>query len=102
LNREGPRFSRDVDIFQDSEQRLETAVEADAQALAQAGFNLSWKKIKSGKRDAEVEGLGDRMPLEWSTDSAFRFFPAQPDELFGYVHCAAQPIRRGGISCVRD
>jgi hypothetical protein len=85
LNREGPRFSRDVDIFQDSEQRLETAAEADAQALAQAGFNLSWKKIKSGKRDAEVEGLGDRMPLEWVTDSAFRFFPAQPDELFGYV-----------------
>jgi hypothetical protein len=56
LNREGPRFSRDIDIFQDSEQRLETAAEADAQALAQAGFNLSWKKIKSGKRDAEVEG----------------------------------------------
>jgi hypothetical protein len=25
------------------------------------------------------------MQLEWVTDSAFRFFPTQPDELFGYV-----------------
>jgi hypothetical protein len=85
LNREGPRFSRVIDIFQDSERRLETAAEADAQALAEAGFKVSWRKIKSGKRDAQVEGLGDRMPLEWVADSAFRFFPAQRDELFGYV-----------------
>jgi hypothetical protein len=85
LNREGPRFSRDIDIFQDSQQRLETAAEADAKALIEAGFKLSWKKIKDGKREAEVAGLGDRMPLEWVADSAFRFFPARRDELFGYV-----------------
>ncbi len=85
LNREGPPFSRDVDIFQDSQQRLETAAEADAQALTEAGFKLSWKTIKTGKREAEVERLGDRMPLEWVADSDFRFFPAQRDELFGYV-----------------
>ena len=30
INREGPRFSGDIDIFQDSEDRLEAAVEADA------------------------------------------------------------------------
>lgn len=83
LNREGPRFSRD--IFQDSQQRLESAAEADAKALTGAGFKLSWKKIKDGKREAEVEGLGDRMPLEWVADCAFRFFPARQDELFGYV-----------------
>jgi hypothetical protein len=85
LNREGPRFSGDIDIFQDSEQRLETAADADAKALAEAAFKLSWKKIQSGKREAEVEGLDDRMRLEWVHDSAFRFFPTQPDELFGYV-----------------
>jgi hypothetical protein len=41
--------------------------------------------IVTGKRDAEVQGLGDRMRLEWVHDSAFRFFPAQRDEIFGYV-----------------
>lgn len=35
--------------------------------------------------EAELEGLGDRMRLEWVHDSAFRFFPPQRDELFGYV-----------------
>ena len=85
INREGPRFSSDIDIFQDTELRLEAAARADAKALNDAGLKLSWKKIVTGKREAELEGLGDRMRLEWVHDSAFRFFPAQRDELFGYV-----------------
>ena len=85
LNRDGPRFSGDIDIFQDTEQRLQAAVVADAEALAEAGLKLAWTTIMTGKREAEIEGLGDRMRLEWVHDSAFRFFPAQPDELFGYV-----------------
>ena len=39
----------------------------------------------TGKREADLEGLGDRMRLEWVHDAAFRFFPPQRDELFGYV-----------------
>jgi len=85
INREGPRFSGDIDIFQDSENRLAAAAEADAKALSAAGLKLSWGKIQSSKRQAEVEGLGETMQLEWVADSAFRFFPAQRDELFGYV-----------------
>jgi hypothetical protein len=85
INREGPRFSGDIDIFQDTEQRLEAAAKADAKALTGAGLNLSWKKIMTGKREAVLEGLGDRMRLEWVHDAAFRFFPPQRDELFGYV-----------------
>src|SRR5208337_4083427 len=34
INRQGPRFSRDIDIFHDSEVRQETAVKADEAALA--------------------------------------------------------------------
>jgi hypothetical protein len=85
INREGPRFSGDIDIFQDSEHRLVSAAEADAKVLVGAGHTLSWGKIQSGKRQAQVEGLGETMQLEWVADSAFRFFPAQRDELFGYV-----------------
>ena len=48
LNREGPRFSGDIDIFQDSEQRLEAAAEADAKALTKAGLQFSWNKIRGG------------------------------------------------------
>jgi nucleotidyltransferase AbiEii toxin of type IV toxin-antitoxin system len=85
INREGPRFSGDIDIFQDSENRLAAAAEADARALTEAGLKLSWGRIQSGKRQAEVAGLGETMQLEWVADSAFRFFPAQRDDLFGYV-----------------
>lgn len=85
LNREGPRYSRDVDLFHDSEERLEVAADTDADILTRAGLGFVWTHILTGKREAEVEGLEDRLRLEWVHDSAFRFFPAQRDELFGYV-----------------
>lgn len=85
LNREGPRYSEDIDIFQDSEERMETAAEADGAALVAAELKVTWLKAHTGKRQALVEGLGTTMQLEWVADSDFRFFPAQPDELFGYV-----------------
>ena len=85
INRAGPRFSGDIDIFQDTEERLEAASQADAKSLSDAGLKFTWKKIVTGKREAEIEGLGEKMRLEWVHDSAFRFFPAQRDKLFGYV-----------------
>lgn len=85
LNREGPRFSGDIDIFQDSEERVTTAVAADITVLADAGLILTGLKTQTGKRSILVEGLDEMMLLEWVADSDFRFFPAQRDELFGYV-----------------
>jgi hypothetical protein len=61
------------------------AAEADAKAMGEAGLDLSWGKIQTGKREAAVEDLGETMQLECVADSAFRFFPAQRDDLFGYV-----------------
>ena len=85
INRAGPRFSGDIDIFHDSEARLESAAEADIAALMAAGYHVTRERERIGKREATVERQGEAMPLEWVTDAAFRFFPTQPDELFGYV-----------------
>jgi hypothetical protein len=86
INRQGPRFSRDIDIFHDSVDRQETAVMADEAALAAAGYTLTWPPTqRTGKHEVTIEKDSERMQLEWVTDSAFRFFPTQPDELFGYV-----------------
>jgi hypothetical protein len=41
LNRQGPRFSGDIDIFRDTEQRLEVAADADAKAVTEAGLKLA-------------------------------------------------------------
>jgi hypothetical protein len=85
INHNGPRYSRDIDIFQDSEARLTAAAEADGKALTEAGLAFRWVRIRDGKRQASIEGFGDTTQLEWVADSDFRFFPAQPDALFGYV-----------------
>ena len=85
INRDGPRFSGDIDIFHDSDDRLESAAQADAAALTAAGYTITWESVRNGKRDATIERQGEAMQLEWVTDAAFRFFPTQPDELFGYV-----------------
>ena len=86
INRQGPRFSADIDVFHDFEVRQETAVKADEAALVGAGYTITWSPSqRTGKREATIEKDGQQMLLEWVTDLAFRFFPTQPDELFGYV-----------------
>ena len=67
-------FSGDIDIFQDSEERLMTPAEADGSALVEAGLKLSWGWVHTGKRQAQIEGLDETIQLEWVSDSDFRFF----------------------------
>ena len=86
INQQGPRYSADIDIFHDSAARQATAVQADEAALAAADYTITWPPNQhGGTHQASIEKDGERTELEWVTDSAFRFFPAQPDDLFGYV-----------------
>jgi hypothetical protein len=86
INRQGPRFSNDIDIFHDSAVRQESAVKADEAALVAAGYTIDRPFTqRSGRYEATIARDGEQMQLEWLTDSAFRFFPTQPDDLFGYV-----------------
>jgi hypothetical protein len=84
LNRQGPRFSADVDIFHDREESVAAAADADAKLLAQEGFAVNWLRREPGIYGAVVERAGERTKLEWVRDSDFRFFPTMPDDLFGY------------------
>jgi len=75
INRQGPRFSGDIDIFHDSAARQESAVKADEAALASAGYTIIWPpNQRTGTHEAAIEKDGEQMQLEWVTDSAFRFF----------------------------
>ena len=85
INREGPRYSRDIDIFQDSEEVLAAAAEADHRLLIEAGMRVNWRSNRTGHRSAIVSADTDSLRLEWVHDSAFRFYPAQSDAQFGYV-----------------
>jgi hypothetical protein len=85
LNRDAPRYSGDIDVFHDREERVAAAALSDAQALAAAGYGVSWLRQLPLMYTAEVTRAAASTRLEWVADSDYRFFPTMQDEMFGYV-----------------
>jgi hypothetical protein len=85
LNLAGPRYSADIDVFHDREERVATAAIGDAALLEASGFEVRWLRQLPLVYVAEVSGPNGSTRLEWLADSDFRFFPAIPDQTFGYV-----------------
>lgn len=84
LENNSPRFSQDIDVFHDSLEALVHAFATDIATLKSAGYSVnvqlngeSFKRALVGKG-----GFGTR--IEWLRDSAFRFFPVEPDPNLGY------------------
>lgn len=85
LNQDGPRFSGDIDIFHDREERVAQAAAEDTALLTENGFTIArWLRREPGIHAAVVQRRGESTKLEWVTDSDFRFFPTVQDNLFGY------------------
>jgi hypothetical protein len=78
------RYSDDLDIFHAAAASVATCAEADAAQLRTLGYSVDWIIRQVGFYRAEVRRAEGRLRLDWSHDSAFRFFPAQPDADFGY------------------
>ena len=85
LNRDAPRYSNDIDVFHDREQRVALAAQDDAALLEQHGYAVRWLRRDPALSAVMAERDGERTKLEWVADSDFRFFPTMPDETFGYV-----------------
>jgi hypothetical protein len=85
LNRDASRFSADIDVFHDRQERVSTAAIEDAQALEAAGYKVSWLRQLPLIYTAEVARDDTNTRLEWVVDSDFRFFPTIPDETFDYM-----------------
>jgi len=81
---ESPRTSRDLDVFHDTTQSLTVAVEADTAALRRAGFDVELAKPQETFQRAIVTKEPRGTKLEWVFDSAFRFFPVEPDPELGW------------------
>jgi hypothetical protein len=85
LNVDAPRYSGDIDIFHDREERVAQAAQADGAVLLAGGFGLDWFR-REPTMWAVIAAKGvEKTKLEWVVDSDFRFFPTAPDETFGYV-----------------
>lgn len=85
LNRNAPRYSDDIDVFHDREERVATAALEDAKILEKAGYQVLWLRQVPLIYTAEVRQQSGSTRLEWVVDSDFRFFPTVKDETFGYV-----------------
>lgn len=71
----GTRISRDIDIFHDTSEALEAAWAADRALLAASGYDVRPLRERPAYVEAVVAKGGDRVLLEWTRDSAYRFFP---------------------------
>ena len=80
-----PRTSKDVDLFHDTIESLAESADRDFATLKAAGYEA----IEAGRRhDTFCRALvsrGERQTkVEWVFDSAFRFFPVEPDPELGW------------------
>ena len=85
LNRNAPRYSADIDIFHDREDRVAQAAIADTESLKAAGYDITWLRQLPLIYTAEVTHEETATRLEWVADSDYRFFPTMRDETFGYI-----------------
>ena len=77
------RISRDIDLFHDTSEALESSWQADRSLLETNGFAVQVIRARTGLVEAEVDDGTDRVRLEWARDSAFRFFPLQEHDDLG-------------------
>ena len=102
-----PRYSADLDLFHDVEDSVARSAETDAATLGTAGYELSWL-LRTPTFHRAVVRVGARsLKIEWAQDSAFRFYPIQQDERFGYrLHDADAAVNKvlalAGRSEIRD
>ena len=85
LNQKMKRYSADIDIFHDREERVSQAAQSDARILIDAGYDVVWLRRSPLIYTATVEDETGSTQLDWVADSDFRFFPTVPDQLFGYL-----------------
>ncbi|MCU1232244.1 MAG: hypothetical protein JWP63_211, partial [Candidatus Solibacter sp.] len=85
LNRKAARFSNDIDVFHDREERVATSAECDGTLLQEHGYTLRWTRRDPAIYSALIERDGEETKLEWVADSDFRFFPTVRDDTFGYA-----------------
>lgn len=109
VNRAGDslRYSDDLDIFHDVAESVATCAEADERGLRAAGYSVEWVLRQTGFHRAVVSRGENGVRLDWAHDSAFRFFPAVPDEEFGYcLHPADLAVNKvlalAGRTEIRD
>ena len=102
-----PRYSGDIDLFHDEVRLVAENAERDVATLRAAGLVIEWAARSESFHRAWVVDGAQRLKIEWVFDSAFRFFPVEPDPLLGYrLHPADLAVNKllaaAGRTVIRD
>ena len=79
-----PRTSQDIDVFHDDEAAVAVAASADVATLLSSGYVVEVQSPQQGFTRAVVARNGRTTKVEWMRESAFRFFPVEPDLELGW------------------
>ena len=79
------RFSRDLDYFHDSEERVAEAFAADRKLIETNGYSIAIDLNQPGYVRAIVRKGGEATKVEWARDSDWRFMPTVRDDRVGFV-----------------
>jgi hypothetical protein len=69
------RISQDLDLFHDTAAALATTWNTDRETLLEAGYELEIIRERPALVEAIVRRMTESVILQWTHDSAFRFFP---------------------------
>ncbi len=81
---DSPRSSRDLDVFHDTTESLIQSIQADLRTLREAGFVVEPERFQESFQRAVLKKGAHSTRIEWVYDSAFRFFPVEPDHELGW------------------
>lgn len=81
----GPRISRDIDLFHDTDAAVIASWDADRRLLEAHGLRVRLVRERPSYVEADVSASGESVLMEWTRDSAFRFFPLVEHPEFGLV-----------------
>lgn len=72
---QAPRISQDLDLFHDTAEALAKTWDLDREALLEAGYEVQIVRERPTFVEAIVRRAMESVILQWTHDSAFRFFP---------------------------
>jgi hypothetical protein len=80
---EGPRVSRDIDLFHDADEAVLSGWLSDKTVLEENGHRVELLRDVSGFKEALVSKGDAKTLVQWARESAFRFFPLIQHEELG-------------------
>ncbi len=78
-----PRISRDIDLFHDTAEAVAASFEGDRALLTAAGYTVATTRDRQTFVEAVVARGAESVVLQWTSDSAYRFFPLIEHPDFG-------------------